>query len=274
MDKRMKTIRLIIIFCVASTIAAATQLSQAFRTSNDFTIHLPVEWHEIPKSEIDHKLNEIYSQHPNAPRDNFDYAYQLASSEDWFEYPYIMIQVRHSGKLAHQPAEAFRQMKAQFIDKLKQQTDETMEQFEGSFLESASLDDRLVDWDSTNNVIWMVQRSIVENIGPVATVMAICLTETGVIRAGLAVKESEFAKYLPMYRQIVNSIQYGPTLKYKPEQQDLLEKTNSEIRKSTVRRLIEKAGSIFMLCLVFVLISSATAGFKHLFGSKPSDEQS
>ena len=95
----MKAITIVILIAAMASMVSAVQLDQTFHADHDFTIHLPDGWIEVPKAEIDRKMAAIRSQYPNAPLELFEYAYQLDSSGHWLEYPYIAIQVRHTGKL-------------------------------------------------------------------------------------------------------------------------------------------------------------------------------
>jgi len=173
-----------------------------------------------------------------------------------------MIQVRNTGKIVQPPEKVFQEMKERVLKEATQEFNKKMNQDQNlmSFLETASLDDSLIDWDIPNHVIWMVMRSRVANLGPIATVVAICLTEKGVIRVGLAVKESEFASYLPIFRQIVNSIEYGPTLKYRSLQHHVTMKSEEEIMKSVLSGMWAVIGSWFILSLFVTLIAVVIAG--------------
>jgi len=169
--KILTTILTALMLVAMASVARAAQLDQTFRTSHDFTIHLPSGWVQVPKAEIDRHLGAIHNQYPNAPRENFDYAYQLDSSEYWlYEHPYIMIQVRNTGKIMQPPEKVFQEMKERVLKEATQEFNKKMNQDQNlmSFLETASLDDSLIDWDIPNHVIWMVMRSRHEccNAGP------------------------------------------------------------------------------------------------------------
>ena len=221
-----------ILFWAATILSAcaanAAQLDQVFQTHHDFAISLPDEWVEIPKAEIDKHFSEIYGNYPNLPREEFDYAYQLKSSENWFEYPYIMVQVQNTGKRKEPTESVLKENKSQILDGAKRGYEQGMAEMGDSLslVDSASLDEGLVDWDIEHHVMWMGQRAQVANVGSIATAMAICLTENGILRVGLASKEADSDTYQPIFRQIVNSIEYGPSLKYQPDH------SNSQVNAS------------------------------------------
>lgn len=270
----MKKIIYILSFVMLACTTEAIPLEKEFATQHDFTIYLPAGWIKVPQMEIDRQLDAVYSQYPNVVRETFDYAFQPDSSEYWFEYPYIMIQVHNTGKRTEPPEKIFRALKAKFVGDLRQEFDKMADNMTGedSFLESASLDDNLVDWDLENHVMWMVTRSQVANVGPVATAMAICLTEKGIMRVGLAVKESEFKQYLPTFRRIVNSIQYESTLKYHPVKYTSLAAGGGKILNSAWSRMLEKSGSVLILCIFGALISGAILKAKKMFRAKPDEK--
>ena len=160
-----------------------------------------------------------------------------------------MIQVRDTGKVTEPPEKAFQEMRSAVIGEMEKKLDEVAGSV--SFLDSASLDDSLVDFDREKHVIWVGARSRVANVGPVASAMAICLTEKGIIRVGLAVRESEFAYYLPVFRHIVNSIHFGPSLRYRPVQQPTGAKSARQVFGEAFSRMLEKAGGLLILVLLF-----------------------
>lgn len=112
----------------------------------------------------------------------------------------------------------FKSIKPQLVRGLKQEFETATDNISetNTYNKDVSFADDLVDWDLENHVMWMGQRSQVADVGAVLTIMAVCLTEKGVLRVGLAIRESDYSTYLPLFREIVNSIEYDPSIQYKP----------------------------------------------------------
>ena len=245
----------------------AAQLPKAFRAArHDFTIFLPEGWVEIPKARIDAHFASLLRQSPGASRawGEYDYGYQPGAPSTWFQYPYILIQVKNTGKLRGPPEEVFEAMKSKLVGEMDKKLDEVTGSL--SFMDSASLDDGLIDFDLGNHVMWIGARAEIANVGPVASAMAICLTEQGVMRVGLATRESEFADHLPVFRRVVSGIKYGPQLKYCPVEGKQRGRTAAEIAKRAWERMVDNAGALLILMLVFggiAWLASGASGRAH-----------
>jgi hypothetical protein len=99
--KLVTYVLLIVMFAGVST-ASASELKK-----NGFSISLPDEWVEIPRDVIDAYEKEIARLAPNAPAPHYDYGFQLGSSQNWFEYPYILVQINNTGRIPESQLEKF-----------------------------------------------------------------------------------------------------------------------------------------------------------------------
>jgi hypothetical protein len=83
---------------LASLPQIASSVEQVQKTG--FSISPPPGWREIPTDVIAACEKDIARKAPNAPSQHYDYGFQPADSKTWFDYPYILIQVRESGRLS------------------------------------------------------------------------------------------------------------------------------------------------------------------------------
>ncbi len=273
---KMWKLRAILFLAAMLGAVTATASAEAFRSPHGFVIHLPHGWIEVPKAEIDRWLDSIRNAYPNAPYEEFDHAYRPLSNKHWLEYPRVAIQVRHTGKLEEPPEELFDTLKDRFVGEVSRKGDVKIAEIldDMPVFESVSIDQTLVDWDLERHIMWIAARSQDPNLGSIVGVMAICLTETGILRVGLAVEEAEFSTYMPVFREAVNSIEFSPKLKYQPVMN--LTKVGSDrsgVIESAWSRMVESAGPILVLILVGAIVSAATAVVKSLGRKPPTDAE-
>ncbi len=195
---------------------STVRFDKTFITNHDFKIHFPNDWIEIPKIEIQRHFDNYYEQFPDLPHEEYDYGYQLSSSEYWFQYPYILIQVKNTGKIPEMPKGIDQNEIRRLGSVLKQRHKKSLGELDvnGSKLGSPSLDESQTGWDSEHGVMWLTQESEFPSTGKLTTIMSLRFTQKGVLRIGLVVKKTDESDYIQVFRDIVNAVELGPTMKY------------------------------------------------------------
>ena len=85
-----------------------------------FSISIPDGWIEIPADIIEANEREAARLAPNFPAQHYDFGFQLASSENWLEYPYILVQIKNTSRIPERQLEKFEGYSVQeSIDKHK-----------------------------------------------------------------------------------------------------------------------------------------------------------
>lgn len=200
------------IFIAAVTLAASdADLSQTITTPDGITIHLPIKWKQIPKSVIEEVYKEFYDQNPRALRQTFDHGFQ-ADSEEWFSYPYILIQVQHTGRI---PEFALKKM-PNLDDIFKEKAHETADAI--SAISDISMGKTV--YDSTLRILWSSGKAHYESIGYVKMLAGGHLTEDGFVYVYAYSIEADFPRYEKLFEQIISRIKLEPGIRYSPRISD------------------------------------------------------
>lgn len=178
---------------------------------SDYKITLPSNWIEIPK--------DVLEQYEKAVREktkqniNFKYGYQPSSSENWFEYPYALVQVNRGGRLSEDQFKEHKKIERGFkegIDKVKASA--------GDILSNAKMGETIYDQDT--HILWSKMSMDVSGVGRTNGLIAAKLTEYGTIQFMGYAKEEDFAHYETIYKKTVNSISVKESDIYKPRLSD------------------------------------------------------
>ncbi len=212
----MKLGGLSLVVALGCCVAAAGQRNQTFQAAQDFSLGIPDGWAQVPSKVIDQRIASLPSSvQAEARREKADYLFQLLS-RGTMVFPLIQIQVRNKGKVTTLPPDTgatFSQLR-KFVEAedipVGYRRPRSLPGYQQDAAESGD-----IEWDASNRVLLFISRSTVPGGSRVSVAMAICYTEKGVLRVGLSADEAEFSLYLPVFRQMVNTINYGPTLKYR-----------------------------------------------------------
>ena len=199
------------------SVAWANQLYQ----KDVFSITLPDGWVEIPRDVIDAYEKRIASIAPKsskeiAPksaRQLYDYGFQLDSAQQWFEYPYILVSIRNTGRIQKSLLDKFEESSFQKgVDKAKKELRPAVSNIQIGKLY----------YDKVANIIWSRIESDLVQIGPVSGLFGMILTDKGYIQVnGYSLKE-DFFTYEPVFRTSAVSVIPSSDLIYKPKWYDSL----------------------------------------------------
>ena len=180
---------------------------------NSFSITIPDGWIEVPRNIIDTYENEISKQAPNAQKQHYDYGFQLESSNNWFEYPYILVQIKDTGRIPENQLEKLEKYSFKdTIDKSKKDLSSLMSDIQVGKMY----------YDKQEKIIWMRIEMNVVNIGIVSGLSGMVPTEKGFIQvAGYSLK-NDFSNNEHVFRSVSMSVLPEPDLVYKPKWSDNL----------------------------------------------------
>lgn len=176
-----------------------------------FTITLPDGWIEIPQDVLTAMYAELKRQAPNAKIPKYDYGFQLGSSQNWMEYPYILVQVNKASRIPEHQLKSLPTI--DLNEKIKDQAANIK-----SLMSSASLGK--MQYDEAAHVVWITMQSDVVNVGRIQGISGLIPTETGFVQVHAYSTESNFQSYLPAFRQIITTTTINPSLVYKPHWTD------------------------------------------------------
>ena len=206
----MRTIQysLLITLLMAAVIANADEYKK-----NQFNISVPPEWAEIPRDIIGAYEKAVAEAAPDFPIQHYDYGFQLESSENWFEYPYVLIQIKNAGRIAEKDLEKMEQLPVQ------KELDERQRQMGSMVL---GLRAGKMVFDRENRIVWMgIDMNVVDK-GPVSGLSAMIPTEKGFIQVSGYSLQVDYPEYESIFRSIALSVSPMPELAYKPHWTDNL----------------------------------------------------
>lgn len=190
--------------------AALFAHGETFHTDKKFSITLPDDWIEIPKNVLDAYSDNVAKLSPDTPKQIYDYGYQLRGSEKWLDYPYILVQVKNTGRVPSGELSRYKKLKAGFKKGLEQL---------GEDLSKIMSDTTIGEpfYDKENTMLWMSMSAEVRDSGTVKALIGVKLTEKGVIQLNGYSQQENFAKYKDVYTKAFSSLAVNDSIKYRPQ---------------------------------------------------------
>lgn len=199
--------KIIVITLATITLSA---FGSTFKTQDQFSIDLPDNWTEVPKNVLDEFSDTIAKLAPQNPKQIYDYGYQLLESERWLQYPYILVQVKNVGRVASGELKQYKKLEKGFEDGLNQVADSFSD-----IMSNASFGETV--YDESNHILWTTISMDVEGIGKVLGLLAVKLTEKGIIQFNAYATEDTFEEYAKIYRDAFINLDIPESIVYKPQ---------------------------------------------------------
>ena len=178
---------------------------------NGFSITIPEGWVEIPREKIDEYTKVISQSAPETPK--YECAFQLASSKNWFEYPYIVVQINTKGRIPYSQLKKIKEYPAQEnLEKHKKNLSTFLTDFQAGTMV----------YDKINNKIWNKTSANVNGIGPVSGLSCITPTNTGYIQVIGNSTNNYFSTYEPVFQIVAQSVSPETSLVYTPNKFETL----------------------------------------------------
>ncbi|HOJ78607.1 MAG TPA: hypothetical protein PLZ08_04660 [Bacillota bacterium] len=216
----MKRIKLILIsglllLCLLSGFAingaSAAENSKLYDYPKDgFSIRILTSMREIPSEVIKEYVEYLHANFPNTRAENYNYGFQLKSSKNWFEYPYILIQVKNQNRISSSELKKLKQVNTQQLSKKAQ---DKLDDNLGGVVSNVNFNEMV--YDPINQIVWMRFKMTVQGSGNVVGISGMCLTEVGWIQVNCYCRESETKLYQGIFEDIIRSVQIANQLKYK-----------------------------------------------------------
>jgi len=188
------------------------EINKEFQTSDGFTFSLIGNWIEIPRDILDAYAQAI-SEQTNMQKQHWNYAYQLASSEKWFQYPYILVQVIEKGRIPESELKNYKKVESE----MNRGIQETREKATGLFTDF-NIGETYFDSDS--HILFTAMKMNVQGIGDVIGLTAVKLTEKGYIQISGYSLASAADHYLPIYKDMAKQVKLEAHLVYTPRLTD------------------------------------------------------
>jgi hypothetical protein len=203
------------VFSAILTIPLALHAAQAetFPTRDDFSVSLPSGWIEAPAEAL-RNIEAVLSQaSQGAMTQKYDYGYQLASANTWFEYPYVLVQVMRRGRVPEGELTQFERIESGF----REGADQVKESL-GTFV--SNVEQGKVVYDDAEHVLWSSFTMGVQGVGNVRALSAVKLTEFGFIQVNCYALEDSFDRYAPVFQGMVRDLDVAERYRYQPRLTD------------------------------------------------------
>jgi hypothetical protein len=175
--------------------------------NKDFKIDTPNNWIDFPKDVLD-QYSEMLSKSSDL-NETYEYGYQIKTAENWFTYPYALVQVKRNGRVSEGQLKQYKEIETEMIEGIKK-AEESMVGLVSGISQSETL------YESNKKILWSVLTMDVTDIGHVKGIIAVKLTEYGFIQFMGYALEEDFNKYLPIYKKMAKSITVNDADIYKP----------------------------------------------------------
>ncbi len=188
----------------------AVELTQEFKTQDGFTMYLPDGWVEIPNEVLKQHSEKVSELVPQIGKQVYDYGFQSAPADNWMNHPYILIQVKRTGRIPEEELKKYKQ-----VHEVSSEHIGDVEDMVSGILSNTQLGETL--YDAENRILWMNISFDLQQIGRVNAQIAVKLTEFGVIQVTGYATEDTFSTYQPLFQKIARQINLDNSIKYKPE---------------------------------------------------------
>lgn len=180
--------------------------SRVVNIANVFTLNLPLEWTEIPSSEIEVFSARVKNLNPRLKKQHYEFGLSR-SGKKFFSYPYILVQIDRSGRVSEPSLEE--------LVKSKRLTQLTGEQINSEFSNVLSkINSGETVYDSQNKIVWFSIVSEIKGVGEVAMLSASKLTKFGSINLYCYLLRGEHNLYAPVFEKLVEEMKVVPEFEW------------------------------------------------------------
>lgn len=193
-------------FVYLSFVLPAVGEDITFEASSDYQITVPGDWVEIPREVID-QYQQVISDN-TGQHVTYEYGYQASKNENWFVYPYALVQIKRNGRIPEDQLTKYKRIENGFDEGMKY-----VEETAGEVLSNMSQGETV--YDPGIHTLWSNISMDVEGIGRARAFIAVRLTEYGFIQFMGYALEQNFSQYESLYRKMVHSINIEEKNMYK-----------------------------------------------------------
>lgn len=204
---------LMLLFLSRATPLYAVELTHKFNSPEGFTMYLPGDWVEIPNEVLNEYSEKVSQLVPQIGKQVYDYGFQLTPVDRWMTHPYILVQVKRTGRIPEEELRKYRQINEVFSEHLGE-----VEKDISGILSNAKLGETL--YDTENRILWISISFVLAETERVNAQIAVKLTEFGVIQMTGYATEDTFPSYQPLFQEMARQISLDNSIAYKPQQTD------------------------------------------------------
>jgi hypothetical protein len=206
--KRAAVAAILVVLCL-SPLCYGADLAQEVRAQDGFIIRLPDNWKAIPRDMLDKYSQAVARLTRDTEKQVYDYGFQRSDAPGWFAYPYILIQVRKTGRIAEAQLKSVKQFQGDMDKSMAR-----MQQAMSEVVSDAAVGEMV--YDAGAHILFSRMRMEVKEVGTIKGLIALLLTEQGGIHIAGYAKGDDFAEYLPLFEKIVRGVVPDDNLRYRP----------------------------------------------------------
>lgn len=177
------------------------------------TVRVPDGWEPMPAAMLAIHSAKLAGLHRPEELKKYDCGIHLVSATTNVSYPYLLVQVRHSGRVCRDYLNVFPTMKESLSTKFAR-----MDQMRAA--NPATVDYGGFQFDAAANILWMMSPAVSSENEPLGSILALILTEQGVIHVAGYARIADFAAVLPVFEAFIREMTPAPGLIYRPRFSD------------------------------------------------------
>ena len=198
----------LITICILSMVITAG--GDTFDTYDQFSVTLPTGWVWMPRNVLIQYAKTIDKLAPDTPSQFYDYGFQYRNSDDWFTYPYILIQVKNVGRIPTGEMARYRKVRSGMEEGL----DQVREGYSSVITEAVAGEP---EFDYERKILWTSMSMDLQDKGQVRALIAVKLTEKGLIQLNGYATSETFDEYEPVFREAFATLEVDEAIRYKPQ---------------------------------------------------------
>lgn len=191
----------------------AMSLDKTVLTDEGVSFHLPQDWERVPNEVLRQYTEALREAAPGVDVQVYNYAFQKMPSETWLSYPYVLVQIKKTGRMPESELKKYRAIDAGIakgVQELKEQAQ--------SLLSDIRTGETV--YDASTHTLWMTMQSKVVEVGDIDAIVGVRLTEFGAVQIMGYSKHADFAEQRPILEAIINSVEMNDQISYKPRFSD------------------------------------------------------
>jgi len=203
----MKGIVVLMGLMIMATASFGADLNQKVTTPSGIVLYLPVQWQQIPKDILTAQFEEAFRQNPDLRKQMYEDGFQ-APAEQWFSYPYLLVQSVHTGRIFET---AFKK-----VPKLDEVFDAKVQETAQSLSATVDAVTGKAVYDSNQRILWTSAKANYLGIGNIKMLAGGHLSEDGIVQIYCYAREEDFSRYENLFHQIISRVDLPPGIRYVP----------------------------------------------------------
>jgi hypothetical protein len=192
-----------------------------------YSLTMPDGWEQIPTKAIEEQMQAAAAATGTQMSQRYDDGFQRANGGDYFQHPYIMVQVKENGRMPEQQLTKMKSVRAGLQTGLDSASKKL-----APVISNMTLGESYYDADNECVLIRMSMN--LEIIGEVKALTCCFLTERGMLLFHCYSKAAEFDTQLLVFQDLLKSVKISDDLKYKPRLGDSIGLDFGRIGRSTL----------------------------------------